>query len=147
MGDGKRHRRAVVARDLHFNGLHVRKLIVRAGWLEVRVRYFPGRWIEGIDLGRLGPRIQKQQNSRHAGIRAKQRSTALKGKLHLLHLWSGAVRDAQNAVVIATAAGAKQYAPDSLAKAEDMLQRRKDYYQRKQGRTPIGTAARLVGFA
>jgi outer membrane protein OmpA-like peptidoglycan-associated protein len=50
--------------------------------------------------------------------------------------------EARNAVVIAKAAGAKQYAPDSLAKAEDMLQRAEDYYQRKQGRTPIGTAAR-----
>jgi len=44
--------------------------------------------------------------------------------------------------VIAKAAGAQQYAPDSLTKAEDMLQRAEDYYQRKQGRTPIGTAAR-----
>jgi outer membrane protein OmpA-like peptidoglycan-associated protein len=50
--------------------------------------------------------------------------------------------EARNAVVIAKAAGAQQYAPDSLAKAEDMLQRAEDYYQRKQGRTPIGTAAR-----
>jgi outer membrane protein OmpA-like peptidoglycan-associated protein len=50
--------------------------------------------------------------------------------------------EARNAVVIAKAAGAKEYAPDSLAKAEDMLQRAEDYYQRKQGRTPIGTAAR-----
>jgi outer membrane protein OmpA-like peptidoglycan-associated protein len=50
--------------------------------------------------------------------------------------------EARNAVVIAKAAGARQYAPDSLAKAEDMLQRAEDYYQRKQGRTPIGTAAR-----
>lgn len=50
--------------------------------------------------------------------------------------------EARNAVVIAKAAGAEQYAPDSLAKAEDMLQRAEDYYQRKQGRTPIGTAAR-----
>jgi outer membrane protein OmpA-like peptidoglycan-associated protein len=50
--------------------------------------------------------------------------------------------EARNAVVIAKAAGAKQYAADSLAKAEDMLQRAEDYYQRKQGRTPIGTAAR-----
>ena len=31
---------------------------------------------------------------------------------------------------------------DSLAKAVDMLQRAEDYLQRKQGRTPIGTAAR-----
>jgi outer membrane protein OmpA-like peptidoglycan-associated protein len=44
--------------------------------------------------------------------------------------------------MIAKAAGAQQYAADSIAKAEDMLQRAEDYYQRKQGRTPIGTAAR-----
>ncbi|MGA8541868.1 MAG: OmpA family protein [Terriglobales bacterium] len=50
--------------------------------------------------------------------------------------------EARNAVVIAKAAGAAQYAPDSLTKAEDMLQRAEDYYQRKQGITPIGTAAR-----
>src|ERR1700722_13536867 len=50
--------------------------------------------------------------------------------------------EARNAVVIAKAAGAQQYAPDSLTKAEDMLQRAEDYYQRKQGVTPIGTAAR-----
>jgi outer membrane protein OmpA-like peptidoglycan-associated protein len=50
--------------------------------------------------------------------------------------------EARNAVAIAKAAGAKQYAPDSLAKAEDMLQRAEDYMRRKQGRTPIGTAAR-----
>jgi outer membrane protein OmpA-like peptidoglycan-associated protein len=50
--------------------------------------------------------------------------------------------EARNAVVIAKAAGAKQYAPDTLTKAEDMLQRAEDYYQRKQGRTPVGTAAR-----
>ena len=53
-----------------------------------------------------------------------------------------ALLEARNAVAIAKAAGARQYAPDSLAKAEDMLQRAEDYYQRKQGRTPIGTAAR-----
>jgi outer membrane protein OmpA-like peptidoglycan-associated protein len=50
--------------------------------------------------------------------------------------------EARNAVVIAKAAGAQQYAADSLAKAEDMLERAEDYYQRKQGVTPIGTAAR-----
>lgn len=50
--------------------------------------------------------------------------------------------EARNAVAIAKAAGAQQYAPDSLMKAEDMLQRAEDYYQRKQGVTPIGTAAR-----
>ena len=50
--------------------------------------------------------------------------------------------EARNAVSIAKAAGAEQYANSSLMKAEDMLQRAEDYYQRKQGRTPIGTAAR-----
>lgn len=55
--------------------------------------------------------------------------------------------EARNAVVIAKAAGAQQYAPDSLTKAEDMLQRAEDYYQRKQGRTTIGTAARGMGKA
>ena len=50
--------------------------------------------------------------------------------------------EARNAVMIAKAAGAKEYAPGSIAKAEDMLQRAEDYYERKQGRTPIGTAAR-----
>jgi len=50
--------------------------------------------------------------------------------------------EARNAVAIAKAAGAEQYANGSLLKAEDMLQRAEDYYQRKQGRTPIGTAAR-----
>jgi outer membrane protein OmpA-like peptidoglycan-associated protein len=50
--------------------------------------------------------------------------------------------EARNAIAIAKAAGAQQYAADSLTKAEDMLQRAEDYLQRKQGRTPIGTAAR-----
>src|SRR5246127_5857791 len=50
--------------------------------------------------------------------------------------------EARNAVAIAKAAGAQQYAASSLEKAEDMLQRAEDYFQRKQGRTPIGTAAR-----
>src|SRR5437660_2937979 len=50
--------------------------------------------------------------------------------------------EARDAVAIAKAAGAQQYASTSIEKAEDMLQRAEDYYQRKQGRTPIGTAAR-----
>jgi len=49
---------------------------------------------------------------------------------------------ARNAVAIAKATGAAQYAGDSLAKAEDNLARAEDYLQRKQGRTPIGTMAR-----
>jgi len=50
--------------------------------------------------------------------------------------------EARNAVAIAKAAGAEQYAGDSLGKAQDMLARAEDYLLRKQGRTPIGTAAR-----
>jgi len=50
--------------------------------------------------------------------------------------------EARNAVAIAKAAGAEQYAASSLAKAIEMLDRAEDYLQRKQGRTPIGTAAR-----
>jgi len=50
--------------------------------------------------------------------------------------------EARNAVAIAKAAGAQQYAGDSLSKAEDFLTRAEDYLQRKQGRTPIGTASR-----
>lgn len=50
--------------------------------------------------------------------------------------------EARNAVAIAKAAGAQQYAAGSLVKAEDMLARAEDYYKRKQGRTPIGTASR-----
>jgi outer membrane protein OmpA-like peptidoglycan-associated protein len=50
--------------------------------------------------------------------------------------------EARNAVAIAKAAGADQYAATSLSKAEDMLTRAEDYLKRKQGRTPIGTASR-----
>jgi outer membrane protein OmpA-like peptidoglycan-associated protein len=50
--------------------------------------------------------------------------------------------EARNAIAIAKAAGAKDYAADSLAKAQEMLDRAEDYLRRKQGRTPIGTAAR-----
>jgi len=50
--------------------------------------------------------------------------------------------EARNAVAIAKAAGAQQYAGDSLSKAEDLLARAEDYLNRKQGRTPIGTVAR-----
>lgn len=50
--------------------------------------------------------------------------------------------EARNAVAIAKAAGAAHYAADSLQKAEDYLARAEDYLRRKQGKTPIGTAAR-----
>jgi outer membrane protein OmpA-like peptidoglycan-associated protein len=50
--------------------------------------------------------------------------------------------EARNAVAIAKAAGADQYAPDTLQKAENLLAQAEDYLRRKQGRTPIGTVAR-----
>src|SRR5437868_11822950 len=50
--------------------------------------------------------------------------------------------EARNAVAIAKAAGAGDYAGDSLHKAEDFLARAEDYLRRKQGKTPIGTVAR-----
>jgi outer membrane protein OmpA-like peptidoglycan-associated protein len=50
--------------------------------------------------------------------------------------------EARNAVRIARAAKADQYAAATLAKAEADLKQAEDYYQRKQGRTPIGTVAR-----
>lgn len=55
--------------------------------------------------------------------------------------------EARNAVAIARAAGADKYAPDSLTKAEKLLSQGEDYYQRKQGRTPIGTVARAAAQA
>ena len=45
-------------------------------------------------------------------------------------------------MAIAKAAGADQYAPDTLQKAENLLAQAEDYLRRKQGRTPIGTVAR-----
>lgn len=49
---------------------------------------------------------------------------------------------ARDAIAIAKAEGADKYASDTLAKAQEMLTRAEDYYQRKQGVTPIGTASR-----
>ena len=50
--------------------------------------------------------------------------------------------EARNAVRIAKDAGADKYAPSELQKAQDSLNRAEDYYRRKQGSGPIGTAAR-----
>src|SRR5581483_5662438 len=50
--------------------------------------------------------------------------------------------EAMNAVAIAKAAKADQYAPDALQKAQDFLAKAQDYLTRNQGRTPIGTVAR-----
>jgi outer membrane protein OmpA-like peptidoglycan-associated protein len=50
--------------------------------------------------------------------------------------------EARNAVAIARAVGAEQYAPDSFHKAEDFLQRGEDYQVRKQNGKAIATVAR-----
>jgi outer membrane protein OmpA-like peptidoglycan-associated protein len=50
--------------------------------------------------------------------------------------------EARNAERIAKDAGAGQYAPSELQKAQDLLNRAEDYYRRKQGSGPIGTVAR-----
>jgi outer membrane protein OmpA-like peptidoglycan-associated protein len=50
--------------------------------------------------------------------------------------------EARNAVAIAKAAGAEQYAADSLSKAQSLLTQAEDYLRRKQGRTPIGSVSR-----
>jgi outer membrane protein OmpA-like peptidoglycan-associated protein len=50
--------------------------------------------------------------------------------------------EARNAVRIARDAHADQYAPDTFEKAKDLLDRANEYYRRKKGSGPIGTAAR-----
>jgi outer membrane protein OmpA-like peptidoglycan-associated protein len=50
--------------------------------------------------------------------------------------------EARNAVRIAREAQADQYASAELQKAQDLLNQAEDYYRRKQGGGPIGTAAR-----
>jgi outer membrane protein OmpA-like peptidoglycan-associated protein len=50
--------------------------------------------------------------------------------------------EARNAVAIAQAQGADQYAPDSFRKAEDFLQRAEDYYGRREKEKVIATVAR-----
>jgi outer membrane protein OmpA-like peptidoglycan-associated protein len=50
--------------------------------------------------------------------------------------------EARNAVTIAEATGARQYAPEALARAQDFLDRGEDYLHRKQSSSAIGTVAR-----
>lgn len=52
--------------------------------------------------------------------------------------------EAQNAVAIAQAAGAEQYASETLAKAKAYLAQGQDYLRRKQSITPIGAVARAA---
>jgi outer membrane protein OmpA-like peptidoglycan-associated protein len=50
--------------------------------------------------------------------------------------------EARNAIRIARDAKAEQHASSTFARAEQLMQQADDYYRRKQGKTPIGTAAR-----
>ena len=52
--------------------------------------------------------------------------------------------EARNAIAIAKASGAQQYAPDALQKAEDFIAKGEDYLRRDQGKGPIGTVARYA---
>lgn len=50
--------------------------------------------------------------------------------------------EARNAIAIAEATGAQQYAPEALARAQDFLSRSEDYLRRRQSSSTIGTTAR-----
>lgn len=52
--------------------------------------------------------------------------------------------EAENAIAIAEADGAGQYAGDTIQKAKAFLAQGQDYYRRKQGITPIGAVARAA---
>lgn len=52
--------------------------------------------------------------------------------------------EARNAIAIAKASGAQQYAPDALQRANDFLAKGEDYLRRDQGKGPIGTVARYA---
>jgi outer membrane protein OmpA-like peptidoglycan-associated protein len=52
--------------------------------------------------------------------------------------------EAENAIAIAEAAGANQYAVDTLGKAKAYLEQGQKYYQQKQSITPIGAVARAA---
>lgn len=49
---------------------------------------------------------------------------------------------AMNAIAIAKAAGAQQYAPEALARAQEFYARGEDYVAREQSKSAIGTVAR-----
>jgi outer membrane protein OmpA-like peptidoglycan-associated protein len=54
------------------------------------------------------------------------------------------ILEAENAIAIAEAVGADQYAPDTIQKAKDYLGQAQEYERRHQGSTPIGTVARAA---
>jgi outer membrane protein OmpA-like peptidoglycan-associated protein len=54
------------------------------------------------------------------------------------------VQEAENAIAIAQAAGAEDYAGDTLHKAKDYLHQAQEYIRQKQNRVPIGTVSRAA---
>jgi outer membrane protein OmpA-like peptidoglycan-associated protein len=54
------------------------------------------------------------------------------------------VKEAENAIAIAQAAGADQYASDTLHKAKDYLHQAQEYIRQKQNRVPVGTVSRAA---
>jgi outer membrane protein OmpA-like peptidoglycan-associated protein len=72
---------------------------------------------------------------------AKGLQPLLEDENHDRHKVPLGLLEARNAVRLAEAAQADQYAADSLAKARASLDRAEDYYHRKQGK-PVETAAR-----
>jgi outer membrane protein OmpA-like peptidoglycan-associated protein len=54
------------------------------------------------------------------------------------------ILEAENAIAIAEASGAEKHAAATLQKARDYLSQAQEYDRRKQGKTPIGTAARAA---
>ena len=72
-------RAAEVARFLsanHLFFLNIGKLVVRPGWLQLRVVTYILLRIVGVDFVRADPRIGQQKGSGHPGIGAKQRSVS-----------------------------------------------------------------------
>lgn len=54
------------------------------------------------------------------------------------------VQEAENAIAIAQAAGAEDYAGDTLHKAKDYLHQAQEYIRQKQNRVPVGTVSRAA---
>ena len=54
------------------------------------------------------------------------------------------VQEAENAIAIAQASGADQYAADTLQKAKDYLKQAQEYIRQKQKSVPIGTVSRAA---
>src|SRR3989442_814677 len=119
----------IVTAEPYFAVVRPSSLVV----MENVIRQQTKGWEQAIDA-----RFDMLEGSQYTiDVHATQLPSATADPKTPLDLW-----EARNAVAIAKAAGASQYAGDSLRKAEDFLARAEDYLRRKQGRTPIGTVSR-----